>query len=191
MSQLPLRIEADCRVGDDVVTVHGQSRVAKAPGRIESLRLDPPAPPACPEAIEAIARADWVVLGPGSWYSSVLVHLLVPELAAALHDTPAKRCVTLNLATEAGETDGLTALDHLETLHRHAPDLRIDAVVADPSAVEDTVELAEAAERLGARLLLRQVRRGDVAAQHDALRLASAYRDVFEGFWGDVGTTIA
>jgi uncharacterized cofD-like protein len=191
MAPSPLRIEADCRVGEELVTVVGQSHVAKAPGRIERLRLDPADPPACPEAVDAVRRADWVVLGPGSWYSSLLVHLLVPELAAALHATKARRCVTLNLASEVGETDGLTAVDHLETLHAYAPELRIDAVIADPSAVEDTDRVDEVARRMGARLLLRQVRRGDGSAQHDALRLASAYRDVFEGFWGDVGTTVA
>jgi uncharacterized cofD-like protein len=190
MAQVPLRIEADCRVDGELVTLVGQSRVARAPGRIEALRLDPPAAPACPEAVEAVMSADWIVLGPGSWYSSLLVHLLVPGLAEALHATSARRCVTLNLASEAGETGGLTAVDHLETLHRYAPELRIDAVVADPSAVEDTDRAGEAAERMGARLMLRQVRRGDGTARHDALRLAGAYRDMFEGFWGDVGTMV-
>jgi 2-phospho-L-lactate transferase/gluconeogenesis factor (CofD/UPF0052 family) len=96
--------------------------------------------------------------------------------------------VTLNLSSETGETYGLSATDHLEALHKHAPGLRIDAVVADPSAVEDTEQLAEASARMGARLLLRQVRRGDGTPRHDALRLAAAYRDVFDDFLGDVGS---
>jgi 2-phospho-L-lactate transferase/gluconeogenesis factor (CofD/UPF0052 family) len=116
----------------------------------------------------------------------VLVHLLVPELAEALHSTPARRCVTLNLSAERGETQGLTATDHLEALHKHAPGLRIDAVLADPSAVEDVDELSEAAAAMGARLVMRQVRRGDGTPRHDALRLAAAFRDVFEGVYGDV-----
>lgn len=186
MAAVPLGIEADARSGDGLTTVVGQSRVAVTPG-IEQLRLVPPDPPACPEAVAAIDAADWVVLGPGSWFSSVLPHLLVPELAHALHETSARRCVTLNLAAETGETFGLSATDHLEVLHKHAPGLRIDAVVADPSAVEDTEQLARAAQRMGARLLLRQVRRGDGTARHDALRLAAAYRDVFDGVLGDVG----
>jgi len=194
MASVPLVVEADVRrdgvgdVGDEggVETVVGQSRVALTEGRIEQLRLVPADPPACPEAVEAVRTADWVVLGPGSWYSSVLVHLLVPELARALHETDARICVTLNLATERGETQGLTATDHLEALHRHAPGLRVDAVLADPSAVEDVDELAAAAATMGAKLLMRQLRRGDGSAQHDPLRLAAAYRDVFEGIYGDV-----
>ncbi|MGC5166170.1 gluconeogenesis factor YvcK family protein [Luteimicrobium sp. DT211] len=188
MSSVPLEIEADCRVDGELVTVRGQSRVAKAPGPIEELRMEPSDAAACAETIDAVRAADWVVLGPGSWYTSVITHLLVPDLAAALHETSARRCVTLNLEPEVGETDGLGPTEHLELLHRYAPDLRVDAVVADPTAVDDTDRLARAADRMGARLLLRQVSRGDGSARHDPLRLASAYQDAFDGFWGDVGT---
>jgi uncharacterized cofD-like protein len=190
MAAVPLVVEADVRHDDGThpafETVAGQSHVAVTTGRIDQLRLVPADPPACPEAVAAVREADWVVLGPGSWYSSVLVHLLVPELAAALHETTARRCVTLNLSAESGETQGLTATDHLEALHKHAPDLRVDAVLADPAAVEDVAELSKAATAMGARLVMRQVRRGDGTPRHDALRLAAAFRDVFEGVYGDV-----
>lgn len=188
MASVPLRIEADVRTDDGLETVVGQSQVAVTHGRIEQLRLVPSDPPACPEAVQAVEEADWVVLGPGSWFSSVMPHLLVPDLAHALHETRARRCVTLNLSSETGETYGLSATEHLEVLHKYAPGLRIDAVVADPSAVEDTEQLADAAARMGARLLLRQVRRGDGTPRHDALRLAAAYRDVFDDVLGDVGS---
>lgn len=191
MASVPLGIEADVRTGDRLETVVGQSHVAVTHGRIEQLRLVPADPPACPEAVQAVEEADWVVLGPGSWFSSVMPHLLVPDLARALHETRARRCVTLNLSSETGETYGLSATDHLEALHKHAPGLRIDAVVADPSAVEDTEQLADASAQMGARLLLRQVRRGDGTPRHDALRLAAAYRDVFDDFLGDVGSRTA
>ncbi|WP_125777639.1 gluconeogenesis factor YvcK family protein [Antribacter gilvus] len=189
MASVPLVVEADVRRGPvdgPLETVVGQSKVAVTDGRIEQLRLLPADPPAPPEAVQAVLDADWVVLGPGSWYSSVLVHLLVPELAAALHETTARRCVTLNLSADTGETAGLTAIDHLEALHKHAPGLRVDAVLADPSAVEDVTGLSDAAASMGARLLMRQVRRGDGTARHDSLRLAAAYRDVFDGVLGDV-----
>jgi uncharacterized cofD-like protein len=197
MAAVPLAIEADVLTTDPADpsagprrrVVHGQSAVAVAKGRIEQVRLVPPDPPVGPEAIEAIGSADWVVLGPGSWFTSVLPHLLVPGLADALHRTPARRCVTLNLSPEEeGETAGMTATEHLQVLHQHAPDLRIDAVVADPRAVEDVGLLVEAAAAMGARLLLRQVRTGDGSPRHDPLRLAAAFRDVFDDFLGDVGT---
>lgn len=187
MASVPLAIEADVRATDGTVgLVSGQSHVAVAPGRIEQVRLVPSDPPACPESVDAVLAADWVVLGPGSWFTSVMPHLLVPELAEALHATAARRCVTLNLAAEAGETEGLTATDHLDVLHQHAPGLRIDVVLADPSSVEDVGQLTRVARAMGARIVMRQVRVGDGSPRHDTLRLAAAYRDVFDDVLGDV-----
>ncbi len=189
---MPLLIEADVRdaTGATAVVV-GQSAVAVTAGTITQVRLDPADPPACPEAVAAIEAADWVVLGPGSWYTSVLPHLLVPGLREALGRTSARTIVTLNLASgESGETAGMSADQYLDVLQVHAPELRVDAVVADPTAVEDVDVLADRAADLGARLLLRQVSRGDGTARHDPLRLAGAYSDVLEGFLGDVGTDI-
>src|SRR5699024_7143563 len=71
MAAVPLDIEADVV---DTTTgaermVRGQARVAKAAGRVRSVRLDPPDPPARPEAVQAVREADWAILGPGSWYT--------------------------------------------------------------------------------------------------------------------------
>jgi uncharacterized cofD-like protein len=191
MAAVPLEIEADVVPeggGEEPVLVRGQSRVAVAGGHIREVRLRPADPPARPEAVEAILDADWVVLGPGSWYTSVIPHLLVPEISTALHETPARRALTLNLCPQVGETAGYSAEDHLDVVAAHAPDLRFDVVLADPVAVGDVDRLASAAAALGARVLLRQVRAGADRARHDPLRLAAAYRDAFESFLGDVGT---
>ncbi len=191
MTAVPLDIEATVRGidpddPDSVVTVRGQVAVATTPGHVVGVRLVPQNPPACKEAVAAVRAADWVVLGPGSWFTSVLPHLLVPELAEALHETSARRCVTLNLVPQAGETEGFSAETHLDVLSAHAPDLRIDAVLADPGSVDDLVGLADVADSLGARLLMRQVSAGEGTARHDPLRLAAAYRDLFAGVLGDV-----
>jgi uncharacterized cofD-like protein len=191
MAAVPLDIEATVRGVDpayaqETVTVRGQVAVASTPGAVLAVRLVPDAPPACPEVLDAVQAADWVVLGPGSWFTSVLPHLLVPELSRALHDTPARRCVTMNLGNQAGETEGFSAEAHLEVLAAHAPELRIDAVLADPAAVEDPGTLSEVARTLGATLVMRQVSLGDGTARHDPLRLAAAYRDVFDVVLGDV-----
>ncbi|MBD8058895.1 uridine diphosphate-N-acetylglucosamine-binding protein YvcK [Cellulomonas sp. JH27-2] len=188
MAAVPLSIEATVAApGGGTTVVRGQTSVAGTTAHIEQLRLVPPEPPACPEAVAAVDAADWVVLGPGSWYTSVVPHLLVPELRAALLRTSARIVVTLNLEPEEdGETAGMHAEDYLEVLHAHAPDLPVHAVVADPRAVEDIDLLARRCDHGGARLLLRQVGRSDGSAEHDPLRLAAAYRDVVEGTLGDV-----
>lgn len=189
MAAVPLEIEAEVS-HDGWATkqiIRGQSRVAVTSGHVHKLRLLPPDAPARPEALDAIRDADWVILGPGSWYTSVITHLLVPELAQALRTTSAKVALTLNLASQPGETGGFSAADHLRVFQQYAPEQKLDTVVADPSAVEDLDDLNDAAEGLGAKVLYRQVSASDGTARHDSLRLAAAYRDVFEGTLGDVG----
>ena len=127
MSSVPLTIEGQVRVtapdGTSVLqTLSGQAKCAVA-GSLEHVRLLPEDAPACIEALTAIELADWVILGPGSWYTSVLPHLLLPEMREALCNTAARRCLTMNLATDTKETLGMSAADHLRVLREYAPGL--------------------------------------------------------------------
>ncbi|SCG36846.1 gluconeogenesis factor YvcK family protein [Micromonospora halophytica] len=178
MSPQPVDIEARVRGADpgrpgEVRTVRGQHQVAVTAGRVESLRLNPDAPVACAEAVAAVGEADWLIFGPGSWYTSVLPHLLVPGLAAAIVASPARRLVTLNLAVEK-ETLGLSVADHLAALHWYLPQLTVDFVLADSKAVGDPEPVARAAESLGARLVLAPVAVDDGSARHDPAALGAA-----------------
>jgi uncharacterized cofD-like protein len=142
------------------------------------VRLLPEEPKACDEAVSAVEEAEWVVLGPGSWFTSVMPHLLVPRLRQAVYETSARRMVTLNLPAQDAETHGFTAENHLEALLLHAPELTVDVVMADPTAVGDTDALREVCETLGARLVMSEVADPVHPGVHDPLRLAAAYRDV-------------
>ncbi|MGC4786085.1 gluconeogenesis factor YvcK family protein [Micromonospora zamorensis] len=178
MSRQPVGIEAQVRgvdpaAPDEVRTVRGQHQVAVTTGRVESLRLTPSAPPACAEVIEAIRAADWLIFGPGSWYTSVLPHLLVPQLADAIVSTSARRLVTLNLAAEK-ETLGLSVADHLAALHWYLPELKVDLVLADAKAVGDPEPVERAAESLGARLVLAPVAVTGGTPRHDPAALGAA-----------------
>ncbi|MFC0526935.1 gluconeogenesis factor YvcK family protein [Phytohabitans kaempferiae] len=178
MSCEPLGIEAEVQgadpaVPDDVLTVRGQHAVAVTRGRVLSVRLTPAQPAACPDAIEAVAAADWLIFGPGSWYTSVIPHLLMPQLAAAIVASPAHRLVTLNLAEEK-ETLGLSVAGHLAALRWYLPELRIDTVIADEKAVGDPEPVRHAAESLGARLTLAPVAMADGSARHDPAALGAA-----------------
>ncbi len=181
MAVTPLDIQAEVELDGSITTVRGQVACALTPGRVLSISLLPPDPPVSPEAIKAIRGADWVVLGPGSWFTSVLPHLKVPELAAALHATRARCLIILNLAPQPGETDGFSPQKHLEVLRQHAPALRIDAVLADTSVVEDAAELEKATAALGARLVLGDVRVSDGSPRHDPPRLAAVLDQIFRG----------
>jgi 2-phospho-L-lactate transferase/gluconeogenesis factor (CofD/UPF0052 family) len=105
----------------------------------------------------------------------VIPHVLVPELREALARTSARIVVTLNLVAQPGETEGYTPDDHLAVLHRHAPELRVDTVLADASSVPDVRRLRSAASDLGARLVLADVALAGTPGQHDPEKLARAY----------------
>ncbi|PSK66136.1 putative gluconeogenesis factor [Micromonospora sp. MH33] len=178
MSRQPVGIEARVRGADpdrpdEVRTVRGQHQVAVTSGTVESLRLTPATPAACAEAVTAVRAADWLIFGPGSWYTSVLPHLLVPGLADAIVSSPARRLVTLNLVAEK-ETLGLSLPDHLDTLRRYLPELKVDMVLADSKAVGDPAAVERAAESLGARLVLAPVAVTDGTPRHDPAALGAA-----------------
>jgi uncharacterized cofD-like protein len=182
MAAVPMEIEAEV-IGldptrpDEISYVRGQSKVAKTTAEVRSIHLHPQDPPACPESLAVILAADWVVLGPGSWFTSVIPHLLVPRLARAILDTRAKRLLTLNLEP-AGETAGFSPARHIELLAEHAPDLRLDAVLADQRFAADDPHLASYADSLGARLVVADLAARDGSARHDPLRLAAAYAEI-------------
>ena len=195
MAAVPLDIVAEV-VGadparpDDVTLVRGQAACAVTPGQVRSITLLPPDPPAVPEAVRAVLDADWVVFGPGSWFTSVLPHLLVPELATALHVTTARRLVVLNLAPQPGETEGFSPHKHLEVLAGHAPALTVDVVLADTKAAGtgNLADLEKAASMLGARLVMADVAAADGTPRHEPKLLAGAYAQIFAATqhrWGE------
>lgn len=179
MSAQPLQLIADVRAPDgQIVQIVGQHQVAVHPGHVQRVGLLPRDARACPEALEAIESADAIVLGPGSWYSSVIPHLLVPELNDALRAARGRIIVTLNLVQQAGETDGFSPQEHVRVLRDYAPDLRIDTVLAETRAVPDVAALELAVAQCGASLVLASVADPADHARHERAALATAYRAV-------------
>lgn len=185
MSPEPLEIEAEVTgLSDDGEsrTIRGQVAVASTPGRVQRIQLRTPqrlggVPVACAEAVDAVMGADVVFLGPGSWFTSVLPHLLVPGLHDALVRTEATKVVILNLIPQPGETAGFSPERHLHVLFEHAPGLRVDAVIADRASVPAPARLRDAAAELGARALLADVADSNVQGLHDPDALAACVRE--------------
>jgi uncharacterized cofD-like protein len=180
MAVTPLDITASVRGvdparPDEMSTVRGQVEVASTVGQVAAVHLDPKDPPACREALAAVKSADWVLLGPGSWFTSVIPHLLVPELRDSLVQSGARKAVVLNLAPQPGETEGFSPEKHLEVLLAHAPELQVDVVLADRAAVPDHERLADATRALGADLVVRDLAVDDGSPRHDPVKLAIAY----------------
>ncbi len=116
---------ADCTLAaemEDGTTVLGETRISASKSTIAELRLEPSIAHPLPETLEAIAHADVITLGPGSLYTSLITNLLVRGIPEALAATRATRVYICNLMTQANESLGLTASQHIEKILDHARD---------------------------------------------------------------------
>lgn len=178
-------LEADPRV---VRTIVGQVAVASTPGQVRRVRLIPADPPATEGVVEAIMDADFAVLGPGSWFTSVIPNVLVPAIATALAQTPARKILILNLAPQPGETTGFSTERHLHVLRQHAPAVDFDAVVLDPRigmSEGEYNQVVRTAKNLGARVVRAEVAHESpnkgIRPVHDPAALARCLRAIARG----------
>jgi len=113
--------------------IRGESRIPKSGGRIERVFLVPDHVRAYPEAVRAILSADLIVIGPGSLYTSLLPTLLVSGITEAIRASHAFKVYVCNVATQAGETDGFTVMDHVSVLEKHIGQNAFEAILANSS----------------------------------------------------------
>jgi uncharacterized cofD-like protein len=184
MCPIALQIEADVAglESDPRMSrvIRGQVAVATTVGKVRRVRLSPGNPPATRQAVDAIMAADVVVLGPGSWFTSVIPHVLVPEMVAALQATRARRALVLNLVAEPGETAGFSAERHIHVLAQHAPGFTVNDIVVDAVRVpgeRERDQLRHTAAILDAHVEFADVSRPGTPL-HDPARLAAALERV-------------
>ncbi|QNJ30692.1 MAG: YvcK family protein [Synechococcus sp. TMED66] len=116
---------------EDGTRIEGESAIGKARSPIVRMGCLPEKPPALPRALEAIANADLILLGPGSLYTSLLPNLLVPELVTAIQRSRAPRLYICNLMTQPGETDGLDVSGHLRAIEAQLASLGVSKRLFD------------------------------------------------------------
>jgi uncharacterized cofD-like protein len=128
-----VRLVADLAVPltNSEVRVRGESQIPVSAGAVRRVWLEPNAPPAYPDAVNALLSADLIVMGPGSLYTSLLPNLLVPDLAAAIRNSAALKIFICNLATQSGETDGYACGDHIRALETHVGPGLFDMVISN------------------------------------------------------------
>lgn len=188
----PLDLEAEVSGLDSdprvMRQVRGQVAVAATPGQVRRVRIIPENPEPNPAAIQAILDADLVTLGPGSWFSSVIPHILIPEVIEALTQTKATKTVVLNLTAEPGETAGFSAERHIHVLRQHARSLQIDQVIVDAKTLSSPTErdhVERAARTIGAEVSFHDVQaedgRGRFTSIHDPAKLSAALLGSFAG----------
>jgi uncharacterized cofD-like protein len=128
-------------VMEDGTRVRGETKITASKGRIRELFLVPPDVQPMPQTLEAIAQADMITIGPGSLFTSLIPNLLVRGISEAIVASPAIKVYICNLMTQANESLGLTAADHIRALNRHAQQQIFDYALINRTPV--SVELLE------------------------------------------------
>lgn len=179
-----------CAELEDGSTVSGESAVGEADSAIKRVYLDRQHPTAFVEAIQAILEADYIILAPGSLYTSLLPNLLVPEVAQAVAKSKALKLYVCNVATEPGETTHYGVEEHLAALRQHAPADVCGLVLAnDRTSVPSSngsyelVELQSQERKIdGLPVITADVIDVDTPYQHNAVKLAQAVMQVYSDY---------
>ncbi|BDA39353.1 gluconeogenesis factor YvcK family protein [Candidatus Atelocyanobacterium thalassae] len=114
---------------DDGRFIEGESHITEAGGNIIQIGCFPSNPPALPAALQAIKEANYIIIGPGSLYTSVIPNLLVPEIREALKKAKIPRIYVSNIMTQPGETEGYTVSDHIKAIEQVCGQRIFDAVL--------------------------------------------------------------
>jgi uncharacterized cofD-like protein len=184
---------------DDGRIVEGESNIPKAGGRIRNIGCIPSNPPALAAAIKAIEEADYIIIGPGSLYTSIIPNLLVPEICEAIAHAAVPRIYVCNIMTQPGETEGYTIADHIRAIDRVCNRKLFDAVLVhrqSPSpqslqryAQENSHPVfldREDVANLGRRIVLANVMDEDENTgyvRHNSHRLARVLLRWYSGKW--------
>lgn len=173
---------------EDGRRVEGESHITEAMGKIVKIGCIPSNPPALPKAVQAIRQADYIIIGPGSLYTSIIPNLLVPEIAEAIAQRQVPRIYVCNMMTQPGETQGYTVSDHIKAIDKACGKQLFDAVLVQrkvPSeksliryAQEDSHPVyldRETINLLGRRIVMSNIMYEDEETgliRHDSARLA-------------------
>ena len=188
MSLTPLDIEGTFKNWQGTQVIRGQKEVAVGKGSLENLALIPPDAKATQEGLTSIANADWLTFGPGSWFSSVLPHLLLKEQLEGIVSSKARKIIFLNLDANPSATGdefaGSTPAEHLRLIRRFAPALGCDLAVVDQSIMTN-MEMSRALEaivkEMGGRMIVADLATSPGSNHHDPKKLVSVFRNIFAG----------
>jgi uncharacterized cofD-like protein len=131
---------------EDGSRVRGETNITASKVRIRELFLVPPDVEPMPQTLEAIAQADIITIGPGSLFTSLIPNLLVRGIAQAIVKAPAVKVYICNLMTQANESLGLTAADHIRALNRHAQEQLFDYALINRTPISDALKAKYALE---------------------------------------------
>jgi uncharacterized cofD-like protein len=170
---------------EDGTRVRGETKITASKGRIQELFLVPPDVEPMPQTLEAIAQADMITIGPGSLFTSLIPNLLVRGIPQAILASPATKVYICNLMTQANESLGLSAADHIRALNAHAQGQLFDYALINQSPASDALKAQyaregacpipadpEAIEALGVVPVLGDYLEEAAVARHNTTRVA-------------------
>ncbi len=175
---------------EDGTRVEGETNISTSEGAIDRVSLDPAGCRPPDDALEALAQADLVVIGPGSLYTSLIPNVLVPGVAEAIRASGAVVVYLANVMTQPGETTGYSLADHVRALLAHAPELPITCVLANSAPVPKAtlaryreegatpVVISEPGE-LPCELVLEDLLSRGPVLRHDGKKTALALQSLF------------
>src|SRR5499427_446981 len=131
---------------EDGTRVRGETKITASKGRIHELFLVPSHVDPMPQTLEAIANADLITIGPGSLFTSLIPNLLVKGISQAILGSKATKVYICNLMTQANESLGLSAADHIRALNRHAQAQLFDYSLLNRTPASDEMKAKYATE---------------------------------------------
>ena len=183
---------------EDGRIVEGESNIPEAKGKIKSIGCIPANPPALPTAVKAIQEAEYIIIGPGSLYTSIIPNLLVPDIRNAIAKANVPRIYVCNIMTQPGETEGYSVADHIREIDRIGKDKLFDAVLVHrkPPSLQSLQRYAlenshpvdldrQEIAKLNRRIVMANVMEEDIGGQvrHSSNQLARVLLRWYSGKW--------
>ena len=171
----------------DGTTIDGESNIQKNSSGISKLNLNPISPSANPKATEAIMNSDYIIIGPGSLFTSIIPNFLVPEISESLKKTNAKKIYICNIATQLGETVGFDACDHVQTLINYSDNLGLDYIIVNNNIgnlgedfpTSKCVEIGNLNKEWG-EIILKDLMNSNFKGHHDSDKLSNVIMNIIE-----------
>ena len=167
--------------------IHGESNIQKNLSGINKIALTPNTASSNPKSIEIIKNSDFIIIGPGSLYTSIIPNFLVDGIVKAIHESSAKKIFVCNVATQLSETDNFNAADHFMEIKKYTNNLDIDYFLVndrldelgDDFPTSSVVELGELSE-LHTNIIKKDLMNDNFKGHHDSDKLSNEIMKIIE-----------
>ena len=119
--------------------IRGESSITKAGGVIDHVYITPSRVKPNEDVLRAIEEADYIIMGPGSLYTSIIPNLVISKVSEKIRESNAKKIYVCNVMTQHGETDNYTVSDHIVAINKHVEENIFDLVIANSREFDDSI----------------------------------------------------